>query len=237
MFFEVLEKRRLLSVSLNSAGVLTVTGTNLADLIRVGQARTTVSVHEGAKITNFPLAKVKKLVINGLGGDDSLLVSSNVTVPASINGGDGRDSITGGAGNDSLFGGAGIDTLRGFGGNDSLSGGDANDILDGGGGADTFSGGAGIDTVDYSSRSDNLTLKIGAGPVSGAAGEKDNILSDVENLTGGSGNDLLVGSSAPISSRAAPATTLLTATAATTPSVAIPETTATSSFPLPQLKP
>src|ERR1700734_233818 len=103
MFFEVLEERRLLSISFNSStGLMTITGTNYNDLIQVGQSGTT------------------------------LKVSSNVTIPAYIDGGTGNDSITGGAGNDTLIGNDGNDTLRGYGGNDSLSGANGNDILDGG---------------------------------------------------------------------------------------------------------
>jgi Ca2+-binding RTX toxin-like protein len=198
MFFEALEERRLLSISFNSStGLMTVTGTNLNDLIQVGQSGTTLKIIQGSSFTYYNLntTKVKKVAIYGLAGNDTLLVSSNVTIPAYIDGGTGNDSITGGAGNDTLIGNDGNDTLRGFGGNDSLSGGNGNDILDGGYGNDTLSGGPGNDTADYSNRPENLTLKVGAGAVSGAPGEKDSIGSDIETIVGGSGNDLIVGTS------------------------------------------
>ena len=72
MFFEVLEQRRLLSITFaSSTGLLTVTETNLNDVVRVGQTGNTLSVKEGTKTTNYDLTKtkVKKIAINGLGGN------------------------------------------------------------------------------------------------------------------------------------------------------------------------
>jgi len=68
MFFEVLEKRQLLSVSFNShTGALTVTGTNGNDLIKVSQTSSssqgvTLSVQEGSGAAKS-YAKVKKFAI------------------------------------------------------------------------------------------------------------------------------------------------------------------------------
>jgi Ca2+-binding RTX toxin-like protein len=63
-------------------------------------------------------------------------------------------------------------------------------------GADVFIGGAGTDTAKYSEKTTGLTLDIDNRADDGTAGEKDNIKSDVENITGGSGNDIITGSSA-----------------------------------------
>ena len=57
--------------------------------------------------------------------------------------------------------------------------------------SDFISGGSGIDAVDYSGRTNNLTLTIGA-TGNGEAGENDNI-SDVDNVYGGGGHDTIVG--------------------------------------------
>jgi formylglycine-generating enzyme len=95
-------------------------------------------------------------------------------------------------------------------GNDRLQGGDGDDLLDGGDGddsfftaasadgADVYLGGLGTDTVDYSTRTGNLSLTIAltsaADANDGATGESDDLTSSIENLTGGSGNDVLKGS-------------------------------------------
>ena len=109
-------------------------------------------------------------------------------------GGSGNDKLTG-----STFSGAPIgytknNKLVGNGGNDTLLGLDGNDTLDGGLGLDSLVGGAGTDLADYSSRSENLKLDLDGIADDGAVGENDMIVADIENLTGGKGNDWIVGS-------------------------------------------
>jgi Ca2+-binding RTX toxin-like protein len=100
-------------------------------------------------------------------------------------------------------------TLAGGGGNDLIKmegsgapggfvpnvfqGGPGNDTLVGTSATDDFSGGGGTDTVDYTARSDNLNLSLDNHANDGASGEGDNIRADVENILGGSGNDLIIG--------------------------------------------
>lgn len=90
-----------------------------------------------------------------------------------------------------LEGGAGSDTL--------YSGHNFNADQDGGPGADTMSGeGA---TVDYSARTNPLTVSLGDGLANdGEAGENDLIGNDVSEVLGGSGNDTFTatGSSARV---------------------------------------
>jgi Ca2+-binding RTX toxin-like protein len=117
-----------------------------------------------------------------------------------INGETGSDRIWGGADNDLLFGGSHSDILYGEAGVDTLFGQNQNDTLDGGAGADFMSGGADLDTVDYSTRTAALVIalstdaSIGLGS-SGEAGEQDKVISDVENINGGTGADRITGSS------------------------------------------
>lgn len=96
---------------------------------------------------------------------------------------------------ENLIGGSGNDRLTGNGVANSLKGNAGNDSLDGALGKDTLTGNAGTDTADYSSRTTNLTLDLDGAADDGAAGENDKIDADVENLTGGSGNDTLTGNS------------------------------------------
>jgi Ca2+-binding RTX toxin-like protein len=139
----------------------------------------------------------------GAGNDNITAGDGNDTITTGdgndiVNAGGGNDSVDTGAGNDQLAGGNGNDTLTAGAGVDLLSGGAGDDLLDGGLGADKFNGNAGVDTVTYASRTNPVTVDIsdavGEAADDGEVGEKDFVFSDVENLTGGSGNDKLTGS-------------------------------------------
>lgn len=111
-----------------------------------------------------------------------------------IDGQEGNDSIDGRGGNDFLCGGQGDDILRGSSGSDRLSG---------GAGRDTLSGGPDIgDHADYADHGLPVNVTLDDIANDGASGEGDNILSDVEivsggavgdNLTGGAGAERLLG--------------------------------------------
>lgn len=103
-------------------------------------------------------------VVRGGAGDDEL------------DGGDGDDRLEGGDGSDGLRGEApppigginlaatppaGSDVLLGGPGPDRLDGGPRDDVLDGGPANDAMQGGDGLDTVDYSARTEPLTVTIG----------------------------------------------------------------------------
>src|SRR5439155_24045339 len=96
-------------------------------------------------------------------------------------------------------GGDGNGNLRGGRGSDALNGGNNNDVMTGGPGADVFNGGAGIDTADYHEAHSPLAVSLDNLNNDGAVGdathpaEHDNVHGDVENITGGSGNDKLIG--------------------------------------------
>ena len=87
----------------------------------------------------------------------------------------------------------GTDTLYGGENDDALHGGADNDSLTGDSGADTLTGETGTDTADYTTRSVPITASIGGGANDGASGENDDIAADVENLRGGSNDDVLTG--------------------------------------------
>ena len=63
-------------------------------------------------------------------------------------------------------------------------------------GPDTISGGDGNDTVDFSQRTQPLTIGLDGVADDGEAGEGDNVQPDVEGVIGGSDGDTLIGSSA-----------------------------------------
>ena len=132
-------------------------------------------------VFNAPDGSRRPISAFGFGDRDSITNQSPVSILA--HGGDGPDKLIGGSGRDQLFG----------------EGGD-NDSLQGREGSDRFSGGSGAhDLVTYSDRSTtvNAVLKDGVSTVdNGGAGETDQLGPDVEDLGGGTGNDMLFGNSA-----------------------------------------
>jgi Ca2+-binding RTX toxin-like protein len=135
---------------------------------------------------------VTALVLDGRDVGDSIAVGAG-TAPATLTGAGGDDVLTGGSGADTLNGGADADHLDGAGANDVLNGDSGDDVLVGAAGADTFNGGTGVDLADYSARTSHVTLSIDGTANDGAPGELDNVKTDVENATGGSGNDTMLG--------------------------------------------
>ncbi|MGL5839641.1 MAG: cadherin domain-containing protein [Sphingorhabdus sp.] len=150
--------------------------------------------------------------IYGNGGNDALY---GWTGNDYLDGGDGGDGIYGGDGADTLIGGAGGDILQGELGNDSIfggldadniDGGDGDDIIHGEGGADTVSGGAGNDiihalvvgedTVDGGTGVDIVSFAAAAGALTIDLNNAAHKLTNIENVTSGSGNDSLTGSAA-----------------------------------------
>ena len=93
-----------------------------------------------------------------------------------------------------LVGGAGNDAMIGDGNANVMSGGPGDDTIDGHGGIDDLDGGPGSDTVSYASESAGVVVSLGAG-TGGPSGAVD-VLRNFEGATGGSGNDVVVGTDA-----------------------------------------
>lgn len=125
-------------------------------------------------------------------GDTRSLISNLVT-------GRGNDQITGNElnniltandGNDALNGGGGVDVLYAGNGDDSLAGGTST------GGVNQLWGGEGTDTVTYAEQTAVVYVDLGAG--AGYVKEEGALvladaLDSIENATGGSNNDTLIG--------------------------------------------
>jgi Ca2+-binding RTX toxin-like protein len=78
-------------------------------------------------------------------------------------------------------------------GNNSILGNSGNNVLVGSAGDDTLNGSEGTDTASYST-SANITATLGLNGATGSAtGEGTDVLINIENLQGGSGNDTLNG--------------------------------------------
>lgn len=123
-----------------------------------------------------------------------------------ITGTAGNDAIIGTAGNDVISAGAGNDIVAALGGDDTVCLGPGDDLLDGGAGADTmvadsvadgadtFVGNsaapAGRDVALYTARSTPVNVSLDGVANDGAAGEGDNIATDVAEVDGGSAGDV-----------------------------------------------
>ena len=114
--------------------------------------------------------------------------------PMTMEGGDGADFLTGGVGANDIRGGTGDDALTGGPGDDVLDGGDGRDLLIGSTGPDQIHGGAGIDEVSYTYTNERVIVTLDDAANDGIAGEADNVRSDVEDIRGGGGPDVLTGS-------------------------------------------
>jgi Ca2+-binding RTX toxin-like protein len=127
------------------------------------------------------------------------------------------ENVTTGSGNDIIVG-----ALLSNRADNEMTGNAGNDLMDGGAGNDTFhegsaangsddmDGGTGSDTCDYSGRPDAVSVALDGNDNDGAAGEGDNCggvldwlagwenqpntQENVENVNGGSANDILTGS-------------------------------------------
>ena len=174
-----------------------ITGSPNRDLIQAGAGLDTVSGGGGNDD------------IHGEDGNDELHGDTGIDF---VSGGNDRDVVDGGSAGDLVVGGADDDDVTGAQGDDQLSGGAGNDHLDagigddelqgnagadnlvGGQGRDEISGGTDDDTVDYSGNAAPLTVDLdGSTYDDGAENEGDTVLADVENVTGGTGDDNLTG--------------------------------------------
>jgi Ca2+-binding RTX toxin-like protein len=112
-------------------------------------------------------AGVTVVRVDGNGGNDR--INSAMDLPVSFWGGAGDDTLSGGDGNDTLRGGPDDDTLR---------------------------GGAGRDGVSYYGEPFDVRADLDGARDDGPLGEWDLIGTDVEDLFGGEGDDVLSGNSA-----------------------------------------
>jgi Ca2+-binding RTX toxin-like protein len=151
---------------------------NLAECVVDGPT-VSINTFDGDDAVTAPVA-LQVLVTLGLGNDTAVTGSA----ADNVSGNDGADRISTGAGDDKLFGNNG---------DDALDGGAGRDTLTGLAGADVLVGGAGTDIVNYVGSAD-LGITIDDVADDGAAGEGDDVRTDVEEVQGSGGDDTIVGS-------------------------------------------
>jgi Ca2+-binding RTX toxin-like protein len=120
-----------------------------------------------------------------------------VTVGTGVNDGVANERDYVGSDTENVVGGSAGDSLTGNGSANRLDGGPGNDTINGRGGPDVMVGGTGGgDVVTYQSHTNNVLADIDGASDDGAGPEGDTIDMSVESLTGGPGNDVLIGSAA-----------------------------------------
>jgi Ca2+-binding RTX toxin-like protein len=192
---ESLERRELLAVTFTD-DVLRIEGTAGDDTAAVDpysyQGDPWVAVTLNGDTTQYAASAIRKIVFQGLEGDDYFRNSSDLVSHAwgnagadTLLGGGGPDRLLGGSWADSLDGGAGDDKLYGQGADDSLYGGAGNDSLYGHTGADSLFGEADNDSLLGSSGDDLL--------VGGDGDDTINGLTGYDEIYGQDGNDLIYG--------------------------------------------
>jgi serralysin len=101
------------------------------------------------------------------------------------------ENVIGGSGSDTIDGNMAANNLSGGAGNDTLKGAAGDDWLTPGAGVDNVDGGSGVDTVSFSDLAQAVQVNLANGSaVSGADG---NSLTRIENVTGTSYADYIVG--------------------------------------------
>ncbi len=105
------------------------------------------------------------------------------------------ESLVGGSAADSLRGDTIANTLYGSGGTDDLFGMGGDDNLRGGAGVDDLDGGTGLDTADFADLFDSvvLTLRGAVKSTSTIDGISGDTAVNIENVAGGSADDILSG--------------------------------------------
>lgn len=200
--------------STGTAGTFKVRGKKVVDQITVGAAAATVVpiAFDTDAYADITVKAATGGFVFSLGGGNDVFNASNTGATAALQygtggvvsdvaltvyGGEGNDAITGGSAVDTIHGNEGNDTIKGEAGADDLFGDENDDLFDEGAaanGGDAFDGGTGTDTVTYARRPDTapVTVTIGAGATDdGAAGEADDILANVEVVTGSLGDDTM----------------------------------------------
>lgn len=147
-------------------GDLNIVGDDSDDVIKIIHDEATNKLHLFMNYEDKGLFDVTGIInINGLGGNDRILLWTDVAPDAHIDGGDGDDEIRGGKGNDIIHGGAGNDTIVGRRGDDMLFGeagvniiraGSGGDVMVGGASADQLRGGKGRDVIIGGAGADEL---------------------------------------------------------------------------------
>jgi Ca2+-binding RTX toxin-like protein len=175
------------------AGNDTLSGGAGNDTLKGGVGTDTASYADAVSGVTVNLGLTTAQVTGGAGTDvlrgiENLVGSGFNDV---LTGNTEANRIEGGVGNDRLIGSGGADYLGGGAGNDTLNGGGGNDWLEGGLGDDVLNGGAGFDRAVFTGAT-AVTVNLAIVGLQDTGLGLDTLI-DIEAVTSGSGNDLLIG--------------------------------------------
>ncbi|MCY7281370.1 MAG: hypothetical protein LH610_10835, partial [Sphingomonas bacterium] len=177
------------TLSFNALGFALANGVNVS-LALQGAAQVT-------GIGSMTISNVENL--SGTALDDTLVGDGNAN---GLYGSGGNDNLSGGAGDDSLYGDAIVSAYDSTGNPlgqalytdvtlfGQLAG---SDVLEGGLGNDLIDGGAGIDTASYANASGGVRVGLGTVVGSSSGADGNDMLRNIENVTGSAFNDVLSG--------------------------------------------
>lgn len=176
----------LASEATGGAGDDTFSGGSGDDVVDGGAGADTINGGDGSDTANYDdRTAAVSLTLDSNANDGEMGEGDSIggTVENLVGGG-GSDTLTGNGADNALTGGAGVDQLSGLGGADNFRGGSASDTID---------GGDGVDAVTYSERFNSVFVSLDGVANDGENDEFDNVLSNVENITGGRASDELIG--------------------------------------------
>ncbi|MBY0322259.1 MAG: VCBS domain-containing protein [Reyranella sp.] len=204
------------------SGIESVTGSNLADTLTLGNVNGTArgrggndNLVGGTGNDSFFGGSGNDTINGGTGtdtvnyGDDGLDSAGAATQGATVNlstgtatdswgGSDtlaGIENVTGSNFNDTITGDNNANSLTGLSGNDTLNGSGGNDNLNGGAGNDTLDGGTGTDTANYIGSSGAVTVNLVAGTATGDSSIGSDTLISIEAVQGTAFDDTISGNS------------------------------------------
>ena len=131
-----------------AGGTLTYTGTAGNDHVLIRYESGLIAVRDQSGLLGrFTPAAVAKIAVTTGAGNDLVKIASDVTQPATIDGGTGKDLLQAGGGPTRITGGPGANTLVGGYGSNQLVGGPGGELFVGGAGSTAVVPGGGADRV------------------------------------------------------------------------------------------
>ncbi|HEX8105251.1 MAG TPA: calcium-binding protein [Solirubrobacteraceae bacterium] len=177
----------------NSGGnTSTLNGDDGNDVLKSTDTTEIMSGGPGTDTADYSSGFNVRVSIDGVANDGPVGQNDNVKLDVeNISGSPGSDILTGTANGLNV-----ANTIAGGNGDDTVDGKDGNDVFIAAkdqDGADSFTGGAGTDGITYGNRTEDVRITLDDVTNDGEGGERDNVGADVENITGGNGDDFIGG--------------------------------------------
>ena len=159
-----------------------IAGTELHDTIVANETPMVLDINLNGALSSYDATLISGIVMTGLKGNDQLTLGAGVFQSSTLKGGGGADTLTGGGGNDKLDGDTGFDTYV-FNTNTQLN-------------SDTIIDSLGIDLLSFVGSTGAVAVNLGLTTAQIVNANLTLTLASataLENVTGGSGSDMLTG--------------------------------------------